>query len=66
LITPIEAELIQGFDANWTNTGMPEKFRYFCMGNALVVGLIERMGKHLESIFNYENDEIEDSTRKAI
>lgn len=54
LITPIEAERIQGFDYNWTNTGMPEKFRYFCMGNALVVGVVERMGKTLNKIFDEE------------
>lgn len=47
LITPLEAERINGFEDNWTNTGMPEKFRYFCMGNALVVPLIEKMGKQL-------------------
>lgn len=54
LLTPIEAERIQGFDDNWTNTGMPEKFRYFCMGNALVVGLITIMGDYLNTIFDYE------------
>lgn len=54
LITPIEAERIQGFDDNWTNTGMPEKFRYFCMGNALVVGLVEKMGETLNTIFDME------------
>lgn len=54
LLTPIEAERIQGFQVNWTNTGMPEKFRYFCMGNALVVGVVERMGKTLNSIFDKE------------
>lgn len=54
LLTPIEAERIQGFDDNWTNTGMPEKFRYFCMGNALVVGLITIMGNYLNTIFDYE------------
>nr|WP_286674330.1 DNA (cytosine-5-)-methyltransferase [Clostridium sp. ZBS15] len=54
LITPLEAERIQGFDDNWTNTGMPEKFRYFCMGNALVVGVVERMGKTLNEIFDKE------------
>lgn len=54
LITPKEAERIQGFDDDWTNTGMPEKFRYFCMGNALVVGVAERMGKTLNKIFNEE------------
>jgi len=54
LITPLEAERIQGFDDNWTNTGMPQKFRYFCMGNALVVPLITRMGKELTKIFEAE------------
>lgn len=54
LLTPIEAERIQGFDDNWTNTGMPEKFRYFCMGNALVVDLVEKMGKTLNTIFDME------------
>ena len=29
------------------NPGMPDNWRYFCMGNALVVGLIEKMGKTL-------------------
>lgn len=54
LITPMEAERIQGFDDDWTNTDMPEKFRYFCMGNALVVGIITRMGNYLNSIFAKE------------
>lgn len=54
LLTPIEAERIQGFDDDWTNTGMPEKFRYFCMGNALVVPMITRMGKILDIIFKEE------------
>lgn len=53
-ITPLEAERIQGFDDNWTNIGMPEKFRYFCMGNALVVSMITRMGKTLNEIFDNE------------
>ena len=54
LITPLEAERIQGFDDNWTDTGMPQKFRYFCMGNALVVPMITRMGKVLDGIFEGE------------
>ena len=54
LITPMEAERIQGFNDNWTNTGMPEKFRYFCMGNALVVPMITRMGKELSDILDNE------------
>lgn len=68
LLTPLEAERIQGFDDNWTDTGMPEKFRYFCMGNALVVGVVERMGKELNKIFAKEESEIlnEDIARKVI
>lgn len=54
IITPIEAERIQGFPDDWTNTGMTERFRYFCMGNALVVPLITRMGKELIEIFDEE------------
>ena len=54
VLTPLEAERIQGFDDNWTNMGMPEKFRYFCMGNALVVSLMERIGKVLGEIFEQE------------
>ncbi len=46
-LTPDEVEKICGFPAGWTNTGMPDNWRYFCMGNALVVGLIEKMGKTL-------------------
>lgn len=51
LLTPVECERIDGFPDNWTNTGMTENFRYFCMGNALVVGLIEIMGKKLKDLF---------------
>lgn len=54
ILTPVETERIQGFDDNWTNTGMPEKFRYFCMGNALVVSLITRMGRFLREIIENE------------
>ena len=54
LITPVEAERIQGFDDNWTNTGMPERFRYFTMGNALVVPIVTKMGRTLSYIFEQE------------
>ncbi len=47
LLTPIECERLNGFPDNWTNTGMPEKFRYFVMGNALVVPLITRIGNRI-------------------
>lgn len=54
IITPIEAERLNGFPDNWTNTGMSERKRYFMMGNALVVGLIREMGPHITQIINNE------------
>lgn len=54
ILTPVEAERIQGFDDNWTNSGMPDRMRYFCMGNALVVPMITRMGRVLDSIIKDE------------
>ena len=55
LLTPIEAERLQGFDDDWTAAGeMPERMRYFCMGNALVVPMITRMGKQLDVILEEE------------
>lgn len=46
-LTPIECERLNGFPDGWTDTGMPEKMRYFCMGNALVVPLVVRIGQAL-------------------
>lgn len=54
ILTPIEAERIQGFDDNWTNTGMTLRMRYFCMGNSLVVSMITRMAAVLYEIVNME------------
>ena len=48
LLTPVECERINGFPDNWTKTDMPEKQRYFIMGNALVVPLIERIANELK------------------
>lgn len=50
LLTPIECERLNGFEDNWTNTGMPEKFRYFTMGNALVVPIVSMIGKRILEI----------------
>ena len=54
LLTPVEAERLQGFDDEWTKTGMPDRMRYFCMGNALVVPMITRMGRVLDTIIAEE------------
>ncbi|AVN60323.1 DNA (cytosine-5-)-methyltransferase [Mesoplasma entomophilum] len=43
-ITPLEAERINGFTDNWTSGVMTERQRYFCMGNALVVPLVAKIG----------------------
>lgn len=45
VLTPIECERLNGFPDGWTNTGMPERMRYFCMGNALVVPLVTRIAR---------------------
>lgn len=55
LLTPLECERINGFPDNWTNTGMTDKRRNFMMGNALVVGIIERLGKEIENIIEKED-----------
>jgi DNA (cytosine-5)-methyltransferase 1 len=49
-ITPKECERLNGFKDNWTDTGMSDRMRYFCMGNALVVGLIEKMGQRIMEV----------------
>lgn len=54
ILTPIEAERLQGFPDNWTDTGMPEKRRYFMMGNALVTNVINRLEPKLNKIIENE------------
>lgn len=51
-LTPVELERLNGFPDNWTkfdNEGniVPDTKRAFFMGNALVIGLIEKVGKVL-------------------
>ena len=50
ILTSVECERLNGFPDNWTNTGMSQRQRYFTMGNALVVPLIEMMGKTIIDI----------------
>lgn len=55
-LTPVECERLNGFPDNWTATGMPENMRYFCMGNALVIPVVTRIGMALEKrkqFYNY-------------
>jgi len=43
-LVPEELEAINGFPRGWTDTGMRDIRRAFCMGNALVVGVVQRIG----------------------
>ena len=45
-LTPVELERLNGFPDGWT-LGMQDARRAFCMGNALVVGLVERIAAEL-------------------
>ncbi|MDY6063136.1 MAG: DNA (cytosine-5-)-methyltransferase [Erysipelotrichaceae bacterium] len=53
LLTPVECERLQGFDDNWTD-GMPDRMRRFCMGNALVVPMVSRLGVFITLIVDSE------------
>jgi DNA (cytosine-5)-methyltransferase 1 len=46
-LTPVELERLNGFDDGWTDTGMSDGRRAFMMGNALVVGLVDRVAREL-------------------
>jgi DNA (cytosine-5)-methyltransferase 1 len=51
-LTPVELERLNGFPDNWTELDknglrVPDTRRAFFMGNALVIGLIEKVGKVL-------------------
>ena len=50
ILTPVECERLDEFPDGWTNTGMPQRFRYFIAGNALVTGLIRTMGNTIDAL----------------
>lgn len=52
-LTSIECERLNQFPDNWTNT-MTDKKRHFVMGNALVTGIIKRLGKEIIKCINNE------------
>ncbi|MDD7675560.1 MAG: DNA cytosine methyltransferase [Eubacteriales bacterium] len=56
VLTPIECERLNGFPDGWTDTGMPERMRYFCMGNALVIPLVTRIASALTTTIQSEED----------
>ena len=63
-LTPIEAERLQDFPDDWTKykklaTGeineVSDRMRLFFMGNALVTGIVKRIGDGLDKIDNYKH-----------
>jgi DNA (cytosine-5)-methyltransferase 1 len=55
-LTPIELERLNGFPDNWTKfnqagQSVADNKRAFFMGNALVIGLIEKVGRIIASDF---------------
>lgn len=56
ILTPLECERLDEFPDKWTETGMPDRRRYFMMGNALVCGIIRKIGKQINTIIENEND----------
>ena len=46
-LVPDELDQLQGFPKGWTDTGMTDGHRAFCMGNALVVGVPHRIGSEI-------------------
>lgn len=53
-LTPIECERLNQFPDNWTDT-MNDKRRYFMMGNALVTGIIRKLGHSIEQYIENED-----------
>jgi DNA (cytosine-5)-methyltransferase 1 len=51
-LIPEELEELNGFPRGWTDTGMSDIKRAFCMGNALVVGVVERIGMEIAAEVN--------------
>jgi DNA (cytosine-5)-methyltransferase 1 len=51
LLTPVECERINEFPDHWTAIGMPESWRHFTMGNALVVGVVKKLADEIIGFF---------------
>jgi len=55
-LVPDELDQLQGFPRGWTNTGMTDGQRAFCMGNALTVGVPHRIGKVIASLHLFDDE----------
>lgn len=51
-LVPDELDQLQGFPKGWTDTGMTDINRAFCMGNALIVGIPHLIGKAMAKRFS--------------
>ncbi len=54
-LVPDELDQLQGFPKGWTNTGMTDGRRAFCMGNALVVGVPHAIGMEMAKRFSEQS-----------
>lgn len=53
-LVPDELDQLQCFPRGWTNSGMSENHRSFCMGNALVTGIPNRIGKAMTELYGLD------------
>lgn len=51
-LVPDELDQLQGFPKGWTDTGMTDGHRAFCMGNALVTGVPHRIGEAMVEVYS--------------
>ena len=57
-LMPIELERLNQFPDNWTDyEGIPDSKRGFLLGNALVVGIIERLAGPLANLIHSRREE---------
>jgi DNA (cytosine-5)-methyltransferase 1 len=53
-LVPVELERLNGFpDGHTALAGVPDSKRAFFMGNALVVGVVERIGRELAARIDF-------------
>jgi len=73
LITPVEAERLQDFPDDWTKYKLAsdgeikevtDRMRLFFMGNALVTGIVERIGRELQNLDTNIKSEIYKLSKK--
>lgn len=56
ILTPLECERLNQFPDNWTNVyNNTDSRRYFMMGNALVCGVVHRLGGLINQIIDLED-----------